>query len=184
MKLSEILRPDTGTFKPGQKVTIKKSGKTYTLISFMSKGGDKINPWEKWDTKEEGRKDGGVLFHVYGGKPDTHYIIVEAKEIQRQINIFKLSKADRDKLKETDTDKDFIDFCASVDKNNGYTRLEGVDVYSTGTSEEDIIKKVKAKKVTGMLPVISGDIVKVGGIPFLKLLTGEYVEINRKNSEK
>ena len=175
--LNEVLRADSGALKPGQKVTIKKTGKTYTLVAFMSKGGDRVNPWEKWETEEEGRKDGGVLFHVYGGKPDSHYNVLS---IQRQVNVFKMSKEDRAELRkvtlDSNDDKAFIDFCSKLNKNNGYTRLD-VDVFADGESERDIIRKIKSKKVKGMPPVISGEIVKVGGVPFLKLQDGNYEEL-------
>lgn len=91
-----------------------------------------------------------------------------------------MSKEDRAELRkvtlDSNDDKAFIDFCSKLNKNNGYTRLD-VDVFADGESERDIIRKIKSKKVKGMPPVISGEIVKVGGVPFLKLQDGNYEEL-------
>jgi len=207
MKLSEILRPDTGALKPGQKITIKKSNKTYTLVSFMSKGGDRVSPWEKWDTEEEGRKDGGVLFHVYDGKPDTQYIVVEAKETEKLISVLMIDTSDKGELiqkieaayKKALKNKEvyslatfkLTDECADVVKNfvsdrsvrSNYVRnkreITKVD------SERNILMALEGSATSMMeLPAINEyDIVMIGGNSFVKIGSMSdfvYIPIDKK----
>ena len=114
--------------------------------------------------------------------------IMETSKTIKVVNVFKMQDSDRKELKklihedleEMEFYNAFLKFCAEINNSNNYIRQKET-IEMTGT-ELEIVQNVKARtKETLILPNIRiGDIVKVAGIPFVKLDDGDFVELKKK----
>ncbi len=112
-------------------------------------------------------------------------------DLKMLVNVFNMTKEDRklidalikkddkDKMTMKEFDAEFLEICSEIDINNRYIRNDDTLV-APGTRDSiamDIAKKKVSNDATKSMK--SGDIIKIGGTGFVKLLDGKFVTLHR-----
>ena len=177
--LNEVLRADSGIFKPGQKITIKKTGETYTLVSFMDKvmSGKELSA-EEWSTEETGRD--GIRFPIRFDDADTRKIMVEAKETVKFIDVAKMSDKDKAELKgklkgldklSDEYEEIAVKFANKVLKNNGFVKDRRYESVQIADTVDNIISRFEpgGDGYFGVAPMNEFDALMIAGESFLRV---------------
>ena len=108
--------------------------------------------------------------------------------LNKMVHVFRMTDEDRKELKELiskdlnmeEFDKQFMELCVDLDKHNRYIKHE--DSATIPGTIDEIIHAVKKKTSdAASLPTMKvGDLVKVGGVAYVKLDDGSLVDLHHK----
>jgi len=90
-----------------------------------------------------------------------------------------ITKDKEEEMSSDEFDEEFLNICSDIDNHNRYIRNEN-EFNVAGTKDSiamDISKKKISNKATKKMK--SGDIIKINGTGFVKLLDGKFVTLQR-----